>query len=356
MDKEAQRRAIETINRNARAQAQIIEDILDISRIISGKLRLDVRLINPGTVIEAAVESARPAADAKGIRLQLLLDPQAGPVSGDPDRLQQIVWNLISNAVKFTQKEGRVQVRLERINSHVEISVSDTGQGIAPDFLPFVFEPFRQNDSSASRKYGGLGLGLSIVRQLVELHGGRVSVASPGEGQGATFTVTLPVAVVHSQSFEEKERVHPQASEKHVPFDCPPQLNGLRVLVVDDEKDARELLQTVLEQCQANILTASSAAEAFEKVQEFNPHIIVSDIGMPGEDGYKLIRKIRAREKKENLTRVPAVALTAYARVDDRMKALAAGFQMHVPKPVEPAELAAVITSLTDWEGEQNSE
>ena len=354
MDEDATRRAIETISRNAQAQAQIIDDILDISRIISGKLRLDVRLVNPGSVIETAVESARPAADAKSIRLQMLLDPQAGPVSGDPDRLQQIVWNLISNAVKFTSKGGRIQVRLERINSHVEISVSDTGQGIAADFLPYVFERFRQSDSSTSRTYGGLGLGLSIVRQLAELHGGSVTVASPGEGKGSTFTVTLPIAVVHSQPFDDRreERVHPKASSQHIAFDCPPQLKGLRVLVVDDEKDARELLATVFGQCRAKTLAVESAAEALENIEEFDPHIIVSDIGLPEEDGYDLIRKIRAREKETNSKRIPAVALTAYACLDDRMKALAAGFQMHVPKPVEPAELAAVVASLTDWKTE----
>ncbi len=352
----ARRSAIETINRNARAQAQIIEDILDVSRIISGKLRLDVRLINPASIIETAVESARPAADAKDIRLQTLLDPHAAPVSGDPDRLQQVCWNLISNAVKFTPKGGRIQVRLERVNSHVEISVSDTGQGIAEDFLPHVFEHFRQKDSSTSRTSGGLGLGLSIARRIVEMHGGSVSVASPGEGKGSTFVVTLPISIVHRENFEDKDepRVHPKADERGaVGFDCPPELKGLRVLVVDDEPDARELLTTVLKQCQAQVLTVASASEALEKIGEFDPHILVSDIGLPEVDGYDLIRKVRANERKTNAKRIPAVALTAYARVDDRMKALAAGFQMHVPKPVEPAELAAVIASLTDWESNQ---
>jgi PAS domain S-box-containing protein len=350
LNEEAAARAIETINRNARSQAQLIEDILDVSRIITGKLRLDVRLINPGSVIEAAVDSSRPSAEAKGIRLQTFLDPQAAPVSGDPDRFQQVIWNLLSNAIKFTPKGGRVQVRLERVNSHVEISVSDTGQGIAPEFLPFVFERFRQGDSSTSRKYGGLGLGLAIVRQLVEMHGGTVSVVSPGENQGTTFTVSLPLAVVHSQSFTEKsERVHPRANEQAIGFDCPPQLKDLRVLVVDDEADARELLMTVLKQCQAEVKTVSSAAEALEEIEKFNPHILVSDIGMPGVDGYELIRQVRTREAAANRRRVPAVALTAYARVEDRLRALSAGFQMHVPKPVEPAELAAVIASLTDW-------
>jgi PAS domain S-box-containing protein len=348
------RMAIETINRNARAQAQIIEDILDVSRIITGKLRLDIQLIDPGKIIESAIESARPAAEAKAIRLQMLLDPQAGPVSGDPNRLQQVIWNLISNAIKFTPKNGRVQVRLERINSHIEISISDTGQGISAEFLPYVFERFRQSDSTTSRRHGGLGLGLSIVRQLVEMHGGSVSVASPGEGQGATFVVTLPLAVVHSKSFGEKtkERRHPKTGEHTMGFDCPPQLKGLRILCVDDEKDSRELLVAVLNQCDAETLAVSSTAEALAAFEEFKPHILVSDIGMPDEDGYDLIRKVRERENANNIKRIPAVALTAYARVEDRLRALSSGFQMHIPKPVEPAELATVIASLTEWRTE----
>jgi PAS domain S-box-containing protein len=343
--------AIETINRNARAQAQIIEDILDVSRIITGKLRLDIQLLDPSKIIESAVDSTRPAADAKGIRLQMLLDPQAGPVSGDPNRLQQVVWNLISNAIKFTPKNGRVQLRLERINSHVEIAVSDNGQGISHDFLPFVFERFRQSDSTTSRRHGGLGLGLSIVHQLVEMHGGTVSVSSEGEGKGATFVVTLPLAAVNSKSFDEKakERVHPKTSDKTMGFDCPPQLKGLRVLCVDDEKDSRDLLVAVLKQCEAETLPVSSAAEALAVFDEFKPHILVSDIGMPDEDGYDLIRKVREKETAAGQRRVPAVALTAYARVEDRLRALSSGFQMHIPKPVEPAELAAVIASLTEW-------
>jgi PAS domain S-box-containing protein len=355
LDEDARRRAIETINRNARSQAQIIEDILDVSRIITGKLRLDVRLIDPGKVIESAVESAKPAADAKGIRLQTFLDPQAGPVSGDTDRLQQIIWNLISNAVKFTPKSGRVQIRLERVNSHLEISVSDTGQGIAPEFLPFVFERFRQGDSTTSRKHGGLGLGLSIARQLAEMHGGGISAASDGEGKGTTFVLTLPVAVVHSQSFEKREeRIHPKASEQSMGFDCPPQLKGLRVLCVDDEKDSRELLTVVLQQCMAEVMTVSSAKEALAAIEKFDPHVLVSDIGMPEEDGFDLIRKVRARENAGNLKRIPAVALTAYARVEDRLRALTSGFQMHVPKPVEPAEIAAVVASVAEWKLEHN--
>ncbi len=354
LDEKDSQMAIETINRNARAQAQIIEDILDVSRIITGKLRLDVQLIDPGMIIESAIKSARPAAEAKSIRLQMTLDPHAGPVSGDPNRLQQVVWNLVSNAIKFTPKNGRVQMRLERINSHIEITVSDTGQGISTEFLPYVFERFRQSDSTASRRHGGLGLGLSIVRQLVEMHGGTVSVASPGEGEGATFVVTLPIAVVHSQTFGEKteKRVHPKTGEHTMGFDCPPQLSGLRILCVDDEKDSRDLLIAVLSQCDAETLAVSSAAEALAAFDEFSPHILVSDIGMPDEDGYELIRKVREKEKAKNLKRIPAVALTAYARVEDRLRALSSGFQMHIPKPVEPAELAAVVASLTEWDVE----
>ncbi len=345
---EETRRAVETINRNARSQAQIIEDILDISRIVTGKLRLDVQLVQPDKVIEAAIDSLLHAAEAKNIRLQMLIDPHAGPVSGDPDRLQQIVWNLLSNAVKFTLKGGRVQVRLERVNSHIEITVSDSGQGIAEEFLPHVFDRFRQADSSSSRKHGGLGLGLSIVKQLVEMHGGGIRAESAGVGQGSTFTVSLPVAVANSAKINESvERVHPaRNSGSRIAFDCPPNLKNLRVLAVDDEKDSRDLLKNILEQCEADVVTVGSAEEAMRILPEFDPHILVSDIGMPEEDGYSLIQKIREREKKEKLKRIPAVALTAYARVEDRMKALSAGFQMHVPKPVEPAELAAVIASL----------
>ena len=343
-------RALETIDRNARAQAQIIEDILDISRIITGKLRLDIRQVEPGAVIEAAVDAVRPAAEARNVRLQMLLDPQAGPVSGDADRLQQVVWNLLSNAVKFTPKGGRVQVKLERVNSHVEIAVSDTGQGISADFAPFVFDRFRQGDGSTTRRHGGLGLGLAIVRQLVELHGGTVTVASPGEGKGATFTVSLPLSIVHSTSVPvgtTQERVHPKVGGR-VAFDCPPVLENLRVLVVDDEADARELLTAVLTLCKAEVLTVATAAEALTALERHRPDVLVSDIGMPEVDGFELIRKVRALPREKG-GRVPAVALTAYARVEDRMRALSAGYQMHVPKPVEPAELVTVISSLAGW-------
>jgi signal transduction histidine kinase/CheY-like chemotaxis protein len=344
LDPAATARAIETIDRNTRAQAQIVEDLLDISRIISGKLRLNVQLMDLASVVEAAVETMRPAAAAKNVRLQLLLDPQAGPVSGDPDRLQQVVWNLVSNSVKFTPKGGRVQIRLERVNSHVEIVVSDTGKGIVPQFLPHVFDRFRQADSSTSRHFGGLGLGLAIVRQIVEMHGGSVAVDSPGEDQGTTFTVSLPLAVVNSTTLPN--RVHPRARNGAVPFDCPPELTGHRILVVDDEEDTRSLLKFILEACHAEVQTVDSVDDALDAIDEFNPDLLISDIGMPGADGYDLIRLVRDRETRTGRLRLPAIALTAFARVEDRMRALASGFQMHIPKPVEPAELVTVIASL----------
>ncbi|MGI8997822.1 MAG: PAS domain S-box protein [Pyrinomonadaceae bacterium] len=335
--------ALNTIERNAQAQQQLIEDLMDVSRIITGKLRLNVRPVELVVVINSAIEAVRPAAEAKGIRLQPVLDPIASAVSGDPDRLQQIVWNLLSNAIKFTPKGGRVQVRLERINSHVEIVVSDTGQGICDEFLPYVFERFRQADASTTRKHGGLGLGLAIVRQLVEMHGGTVSVASGGEGRGATFTVKLPLMIVHHEPGDEKRR-HPQA-EEGIKIECPPELDGVRVLVVDDEPDARQLLTVVLERCGAKILTAASATEALRLLAEVRPDVLLSDIGMPGEDGYSLIRKVRALPAEQG-GRTPAAALTAYASAEDRKRVLLAGFQLHIPKPVEPTELITVVASL----------
>jgi signal transduction histidine kinase/ActR/RegA family two-component response regulator len=345
---EAFTRAIETIDRNASLQARLIEDMLDVSRIISGKLRLDAQPVDLTSVIHAAIDTSRPAADAKEIRIQIVLDFGAGSVLGDPVRLQQVVWNLLSNAIKFTPKRGRVQVQLERVNSHLEITVSDTGPGIDRDFLPFVFERFRQADSTSSKKFGGLGLGLAIVRHIVELHGGTVEAANRSDEQGATFAVRLPLMVLRPplapEAAESRRRVHP-AVNGAVPFDCPPALDGIRVLAVDDEADARLLLTAVLEQCGAEVRTCGSAAEALAVLAEWQPDVLVSDIGMPGEDGYTLIRKVRALEP-EHGGRVPAVALTAYARVEDRLQALSAGYNMHVPKPVEPAELAVVIASM----------
>jgi CheY-like chemotaxis protein len=259
-----------------------------------------------------------------------------------------VVWNLLSNAIKFTPKGGRVQIRLERINSHVEIVVSDTGQGMTSDILPYIFERFRQADSTSTRAHGGLGLGLAIVRHLVELHGGMVEAESAGAGQGSTFTVRLPLIAMRSVEFSsrrDEERVHPTASSG-VPFDCPPVLKDLHVLVVDDEEDTRLFVTTVLEQCGARVTTARSAAEALVTLKESRPDVLVSDLGMPDEDGYSLIKKVRALPVEDG-GRTPAAALTAYARVEDRMKVLRSGFQIHLPKPIEPAELVTVVANLT---------
>ncbi|MGB8507048.1 MAG: PAS domain S-box protein [Pyrinomonadaceae bacterium] len=340
-------RALETIERNAIAQSQLIEDILDVSRVITGKLRLEVQTVNLTSVIQSSVDAVLPAAEAKGIRLQRVLDSGASMVSGDPARLQQVIWNLLSNAIKFTPKDGRVQVKLERINSHVEIVVADNGQGINPDVLPFIFERFRQADSTTTRSHGGLGLGLAIVRHLVEMHGGTVEVESFGEGHGSTFTVKLPLVVVRSFNVGragDAERVHPTASNgSH--FNCPPELDGLRLLVVDDEEDTRILLKMVLEKCGASVTTASSAREALAALKELRPHVLISDLGMPEEDGYALIKKVRALPEEDG-GQTPSAALTAYARVEDRMKVLRSGFQIHITKPVEPGELVAVVANL----------
>ena len=337
-------RALETIERNARAQAQLIDDLLDVSRIVTGKLHLDIAPVDPHSFIDPAVEAVRPAAEAKGVRLLKLIDTGAGVVMGDAARLQQVVWNLLSNAVKFTPRGGRVQARLERVNSQIEIAVADTGAGIAPEFLPHVFERFRQADQRTTRQHGGLGLGLAIVRHLVELHGGTVRAESEGEGAGATFTVSLPVSPVQRRE-EGAERARPAARDTLPAHECPERLDGLRLLVVDDEPDARELLAVGLGQCGAEVVTASSAAEAVEAVSKERFDAIVSDIGMPDEDGYELIRRVRALPPEAG-GRTPAAALTAYARTEDRLRAMRAGFEMHVSKPVELTELVVVIANL----------
>ena len=345
LDADARERAIDVIVRNARAQTQLIEDLLDSSRIITGKLRLDVRSVDLAGVITAAADTVRPAAQAKDLRVQTLLDPGAGPVSGDPDRIQQVVWNLLSNAVKFTPRGGRVQVRLERVGSHVEIIVADTGKGIAPEFLPHVFDRFRQADQKITREHGGLGLGLAIVRQLVELHGGTARAESEGEGRGTTFTVSLPLLPVRREAAAVAPRVHPAAAASAAPDTCPPELDGLRVLVVDDEPDTRGLLFAVLASCGADVSLAASAAEALERIGREQFDVLLTDIGMPEEDGYELIRKVRLLPPERG-GRVPAAALTAYARAEDRLRALRSGFQTHVVKPVEPEELIAVVANL----------
>ena len=336
---------IATIERNARAQNQIIEDLLDMSRIISGKVRLDVQRIDLSSVVAAAVETVRPAADAKGIRLQVVLDSHAQPVGGDPNRLQQVFWNLLSNAIKFTPKAGRVQVLVERVESHLEVSVIDSGEGIAAEVLPNVFDRFRQQGASTTRRHGGLGLGLAIGKQLAELHGGTVRVRSDGPGCGSTFLVKLPLTALRSDVDGEGRRRHPQAAGTASLLGAKPDLRAVKVLVVDDEADARALLKRLLEDCGAAVAMAGSAADALATVRADWPDVLVSDIGMPGEDGYTLIRRVRALgvERERPL---PALALTAYARSEDRVKAVLAGFQMHLAKPVETAELLTMVASL----------
>ncbi|HEX8773230.1 MAG TPA: hybrid sensor histidine kinase/response regulator [Pyrinomonadaceae bacterium] len=347
LDETSSLRAMDIIERNAESQTQLIEDLLDFSRIISGKLRLDVRRVELVSIIEAAIDVMRPAADARGIRLQVVLDPRAGPVSGDPERLQQVLWNLLSNAIKFTPKGGRVQVRLARINSSVEITVSDTGQGISAEFLPYVFERFRQADHTTTRRFGGLGLGMAITKHILELHGGTIRAESPGEGQGATFILRLPVMIAHRAERSEAEAVAQRAvavEDRERPAELV-KLDGVRVLVVDDESDARDLLVTILTQRGAEVAAVSTAAAALEQLRLAKPHLIVSDVEMPNEDGYSLIRKVRAFEGGLG-ERIPAIALTAHARSSDRLRALSAGYQMHIPKPVEPAELVIAISNL----------
>jgi PAS domain S-box-containing protein len=338
--------ALETIERNARAQAKLIDDLLDMSRILSGRLRLDVQQVQPAEIVEAAISAAEPAATAKNVRLISDLAPRTGPVVGDPTRLQQIIWNLLNNAIKFTPSKGTVTVRMSRLDFSLQISVSDTGEGITPEFLPHVFDRFRQQDASTMRRHQGLGLGLAIVKQLVELHGGSVEAQSEGIGKGSTFVVSLPV----SASFPpEPVRVDPVTPVKHeesreeIPL---PSLLGTKVLVVDDDADARELLRSILAQSGASVRTAGSVDEALRQFEARRPHVLVSDIGMPGRDGYELIREIRTRDE-ENGGLVPALALTAFARSDDRRRAIGAGFHMHLAKPVEPAELVTVVSSLT---------
>ena len=336
--------ALETIERNTRSLAQLIEDVLDVSRIIRGTLHLNTHQVKLAPVVEAAIDTVRPAAKAKEISIKCKFDPELGVVVGDTNRLQQVVWNLLSNAVKFTSKGGSVDVQLERIESYVQIRVSDTGVGIAAEFLPHVFERFRQADSSSTRSHGGLGLGLAIVRHLVELHGGTVSVESLGIGQGATFIVNLPMKAVYVEANTAEalsSYMDAQQTNNYLP-----RLDDLRVLIVDDEADARHLLTTILGQYGAQVIAAASAYEALLALQQFHPHILVSDIGMPQEDGYTLIRQVRALPKDQG-GRIPAVALTAYARAEDRTQALLAGFQLHVPKPVNAGELAAVVANLT---------
>jgi CheY-like chemotaxis protein len=294
-------------------------------------------------IIDNAVATVQPAADAKGVRLQTIIDPGVGPVSGDPNRLQQVIWNLVTNAVKFTPKQGRVQVRLERVNSHLEIIVSDTGTGIRPDFLPYVFERFRQADAGTTRKTGGLGLGLAIVRHIVEMHGGTVEASSAGEGQGATFRVRLPLMIVHPAALDTR-REHPRTERRTVLAGLG-ELTGIHVFAIDDEEDALSLLRAVLEAAGAEVTTLSSPVKALERIAEVKPHVLVIDLGMPEIDGFELIARVRASVDR-SIRRLPAAALTAFARSEDRTKALRSGFEMHLAKPVDPGELVASVATL----------
>ena len=336
-------RGLETLERNAMWLTQIVEDVLDVSRIVSGKIRLDVQSVELPLIVDNAVATIQPAADAKGVHVQSIVDPQVGPVSGDPSRLQQVVWNLVSNAVKFTPKQGRVQVRLQRVNSHVEIVVADTGIGIRPDFLPYVFERFRQAEAGTTRKTGGLGLGLAIVRHIVEMHGGTVEASSPGENQGATFRVRLPVMIVHPDAVESR-REHPR-TERRAALTGLAGLEGIHVAAIDDEEDALTLLRIVLESAGARVTTFSSPLAALERIAAVKPHVIVVDLGMPELDGFDLIARIR-KSTDPAIRSIPAAALTAFARSEDRTKALRSGFEMHLAKPVDPGELVASIATL----------
>jgi PAS domain S-box-containing protein len=331
--------ALTVIERNARAQVQLIDDLLELSRILSGQVRLDVQRVPMADVIRGAIESAQPAADAKGVRLESVLDARRGVVSGDAGRLQQVIWNLLSNAIKFTSKGGKVQVLLERVNSHIEVTVSDTGIGISPDFLPHVFGRFTQQDSTPARKYGGLGLGLAISKQLVELHGGSIHAKSAGEGRGAAFIVRLPLVLVEPADGQESA-----AGEGGEIQTALPDLQGVHVLVVDDEGDARELVRDVLQGQGASVTTVASAEEALAFLHSSKPDVIVSDVGMPGTDGYQLMRTYREREPKGRI--IPALALTAFARAEDRKRAMLAGYQAHLAKPFDIAELVLTVASL----------
>jgi PAS domain S-box-containing protein len=336
---------LEAIDRNVRVQAQIIDDLLDMSRIISGKVRLDVQQIDLAAVVLEAVDTMRTSASGKEVRLQTVIDPLNASVSGDPNRLQQVFWNLLSNAIKFTPKGGRVQVLLERVDSHVEVSVVDSGEGISSDFLPYIFDRFQQADASTTRRHGGLGLGLAIVKNLIELHGGDVRVKSGGIGKGATFIVSLPLTVFHPPP-DPGIREHPNTRGRELPLAPNVRLDQVQVLVIDDDPDARNLLKVILEAAGAKVYVAGSANQGMEQLLMRSVDVMICDIGMPEMDGYTLIRSIRTLDDPLK-SEVAAVALTAYARLEDRMEAIRAGFQNHLPKPVEASELLAVIRSLT---------
>jgi len=339
LDDQVANQAIESIRRNAKAQARIIDDILDVSRIITGNLFFELYPVELAPVIEAAINAVRPTADAKGVRIDMEFDSAPLVVSGDANRLQQVIWNLISNAVKFTENGGRVTLGLHQVRSSVEIKVADTGQGISPEFLPYVFDRFRQADSTTTRQHGGLGLGLAIARHLVEIHGGTIRAESPGKGKGATFTLKLPLVDCGDKAslLDTTEIVIPESTYQ------PRQLlSGLRVLVVDDDVDTLQLMATALKSRQATVTAVSSAVDALIAIKANRPDVLISDIAMPDEDGYALIEKVRSLDHGEEQT-IPAVAITAYAKDEDRERALSSGFQIYLPKPVELTELVSVI-------------
>ncbi len=342
LDPDRFERALEAAERNAQVQTKLVEDILDVSRIITGKLHLQFRETSLSAVATAALDTVRPAAEAKAIQLRSNLDPTVGVISGDSDRLQQVVWNLLSNAIKFTPPGGWVEVSLRGVSSEAELRVEDSGVGMKASFLPHVFDRFRQADSTTKRKHSGLGLGLALVRHLVELHGGKVTAESAGEGRGSTFTVRLPMVAAAADS----EWPPAPASQAEIPsFDGLPRLNGLRVLFVDDQVDARELVSELLQVYGAEVIAVDSADNAIKAIENSSPDVLVSDIGMPREDGYDLIRKIRAR-KAENGGRIPAVAVTGFAGSEHSRRALAEGFQRYLAKPIDPAELIALVADL----------
>jgi signal transduction histidine kinase/FixJ family two-component response regulator len=331
---------IDVIDRNVRAQTRLIEDLLDVSRIVSGKVRLEVQRVDLPQLLSAAIEGVMPTLEAKGLRLEKKIDALPGPVSGDPSRLQQVLWNLLTNAIKFTPKGGLISVRAAPAGSQVQISIADSGEGIGPEFLPHLFERFSQADGSTKRRHGGLGLGLAIVKHLVELHGGTVVANSAGEGQGATFTIHLPWHVAKAGDPEQPQLGTSPAVSRTAHMSQ--ELRDVKVLVVDDEGDSRELAKRLLVECGAIPALAGSVNEAEELLGRFKPDVILSDIGMPDQDGYEFMRHVRSRGIK-----TPAVALTAFARAEDRIRSIQAGFQTHLSKPVEPSELMAVIASLS---------
>jgi len=342
-DAAATDRALEIIERNAKLQAQLIEDLLDVSRILQGKMVLNVSVVNLADTIEAALETVRFTAQTKGIQLQTACAPNVGQVLGDPGRLQQVMWNLLSNAVKFTPEGGRVDVRLEQVDSSAQIQVSDTGKGISPEFVPYLFDYFRQADRSTTRTFGGLGLGLAIVRHLTELHGGSVQAESPGEGLGSTFTVKLPLLKDEDSSMKDEMSLHSSAYDnRNVSDSSPAALKGLRILAVDDEADVRELMRSVLEPYGARVSVAATAQEALIALDQSKPDLLLCDIGMPDVDGYMLIRQVRSRSSEQG-GKIPAIALTAYADRHNQTQALIAGFQLHLAKPIETEELVRAI-------------